>query len=156
RYAQNEFAEAAADFAALADRSTDPQQRARATLGQAWSLFQAGDTARAAPLFESLLEKPAQRIEAEYGVALTANAAGDLDGARWRLESLVPEADGEDHRLAAAVHLQLGDCLLAQGQPAAADEQFIAGLESAPRGRWAADLWLGRMRASHAANDHET
>ncbi len=152
-YAQGKFAESAADFGALVDRATDDQQRAKATLGQAWSLFQSGDAEQAQPLFETLRELPAHRIEAEYGLALSAQARGDRGAARELLERIAPEADAENHRLAAAVHLQLGDCLLAAGDVEQADEQFVAGLEASPLGRWAPDLWLGRMRVAQAQHD---
>lgn len=56
-------------------------------IGDAWELHRKGDQAAAQRLFEDVLQRDAESVDAHYGLGLVKRASGDKAGARSAFES---------------------------------------------------------------------
>lgn len=56
-------------------------------IGDAWELHRKGDQAAAQRLFEDVLQRDAESVDAHYGLGLVKRASGDKMGARTAFES---------------------------------------------------------------------
>jgi thioredoxin-like negative regulator of GroEL len=56
-------------------------------IGDAWELHRKGDQAAAQRLFEDVLQRDAESVDAHYGLGLVKRASGDKTGARAAFES---------------------------------------------------------------------
>lgn len=55
-------------------------------IGDAWELHRKGDHAAARQLFEDVLHRDAESVDAHYGLGLVKRASGDKPGARTSFE----------------------------------------------------------------------
>ena len=55
-------------------------------IGDAWELHRKGDQAGAQRLFEDVLQRDAESVDAHYGLGLVKRASGDKPGARRGFE----------------------------------------------------------------------
>jgi len=56
-------------------------------IGDAWELHRKGDQAAAQRLFEDVLQRDAESVDAHYGLGLVKRASGDKTGAHTAFES---------------------------------------------------------------------
>jgi thioredoxin-like negative regulator of GroEL len=56
-------------------------------IGDAWELHRKGDQAAAQRLFEDVLQRDSESVDAHYGLGLVKRASGDKAGARAAFES---------------------------------------------------------------------
>lgn len=55
-------------------------------IGDAWELHRKGDQAASQRLFEDVLQRDAESVDAHYGLGLVKRASGDKTGARTAFE----------------------------------------------------------------------
>jgi len=154
QYGLGDFEEAIAAFDAFQSRWSDSPWRPTALLGRGWALLKLDRPAEAEAVFRQITSDPKIGTEACYWLGMAQKARQDWQNAAATL--LEAAAADPQHKLAPALRLHAGDCLLRAGKTAAACEQFDLVIDSGPpENEWIDDAMRGKVQAALQAQDHQ-
>lgn len=136
-YDRKDFAAAAGEYTALADKYASSELAPSARLNAGYSYYQAKDYKSAAAAFEQAEEAPSQRVTAQYWNGLSLKQLHQWSAA---VESLSAAAEALGEKPASAiVRFHWADCLRLSGDRAKAIPIFVSAADADPEGKYADD-----------------